>query len=368
VPILIVVSISFPLNSLIALQRALLEKAMSFEILARIEMLATAIAGAIGIAVAFAGGGIWALVSQAVATPAVMAVVLWGRSEWRPRFEASRAEIRSVIGLSGYLTAFNVVNYFARNADYILIGSLLGKTELGYYSMAYRILMFPLQNLSAVITRVTLPAFSRIHTDDARFRRGYLASIGAIALISFPVMAGVFAVARPFVDAAFGEKWLPMVPILMIFAPVGMIQSIVATAGSIYIAKNQTAAMFKWGLVAAVIVVISFVVGLSWGPVGVAACYGIASVALAYPGMAIPLQFIGLKVKDSLSVLWAPFVSAFLMALLVLAVGKPASLVLSGWPLLIVEVAVGVGAYFVLNFLINGAQLRMFRGLFTEQQ
>jgi PST family polysaccharide transporter len=368
VTVLVVLSISFPLTALIALQRALLERSMSFDILARIEMLATAIGGTIGVAVALAGGGIWALVFQSVSTPAVMAVALWTKSEWRPSFEASLTEIRSIWRLSGYLTGFNVVNYFARNADYILIGWLLGTRELGYYSMAYRILMFPLQNFSAVITRVTLPAFSRIQEDDLRFRRGYLASIGAIALLSFPVMAGVFSVAGPFIDAAFGKQWLPMVPILMIFAPVGLVQSIVATSGAIYVAKNQTAVMFKWGLFVAVVVVASFVVGLSWGAVGVAACYGIASQALAYPGMAIPLRLIGLKVKDSIGVLWAPFLSAFLMALLVLAISKPASSVLSGWPLLILDVAVGATAYFVLNFLINGDQLRMFQGLFTREQ
>jgi len=368
VPVLIVLSLSFPVTGLVALQRALLEKVMRFETLARIEMFSTALGGIVGIAVALAGGGIWALVFQTLAMLAATAAGVWKKSVWRPGFEVSLTEIRSIVGFSGYLTGFNIVNYFARNADYMLIGSVLGKTELGYYSMAYRVLMFPLQNLSAVITRVTLPAFSKIQADDARFRRGYLASIGAIALISFPVMAGIFSVARPFVDAAFGEQWLPIVPILMIFAPVGLLQSIVATAGSIYIAKNQTALMFKWGLFAAVVVVTSFVVGLSWGPTGVAACYGAASLALAYPGMAIPLRLIGLKVKDSLGVLWAPFVSASLMALLVVATSRAVSTVLTGWPLLIVDVAVGAVAYFVLNFLINGDQLRMFRGFFTEQQ
>jgi len=154
----------------------------------------------------------------------------------------------------------------------------------------------------------------------------------------------------------------------MIFAPVGLLQSIVATAGSIYIAKNQTALLFKWGLFASVVVVTSFVVGLSWGATGVAACYGVASLALAYPGMAIPLRLIGLRVKDSLGVLWAPFVSASMMALLVVATSRAVSAVLTGWPLLIVDVTVGAVAYSVVNFLINGDQLRMFRGLFTEQQ
>ena len=367
IPVLAVLSVAFPLNGLVTLQRALLEKALDFEVLAKVEMLSTALAVGIAIAVALAGGGVWALVLQTVTSVAAMAVFLWVKSEWRPRFEASLSDMRSIAGLSGYLTGFNVVNYFARNADYLLIGWLLGSRDLGYYTMAYRILMFPLQSISAVITRITLPAFSRIQEDNARFGRAYLRSIGAIALVSFPLMAGIFSVAGPFVEAAFGQEWLPMVPILMIFTPLGLVQSIVATVGSIYIARNQTETMFKWGLFAGVAVVVAFVIGLPWGAIGVAACYGVVSLALAYPGMAIPLRLIGLRVKDSLSVLWPPFVSASLMALLIFAISKPVASVLSAWQVLLVDAAVGASIYFLLNLVINGEQLRTLRGLFLQQ-
>jgi O-antigen/teichoic acid export membrane protein len=368
IPVLVALSISFPLTALVAPQRALLEKAMSFDVLARVEVLSTVIGGGTGVAVALAGGGVWALVLQALVTVAVMAVLLWLQSEWRPRFTASVAEIWSIVGFSGYLTGFNIVNYFARNADYMLIGWLLGREALGYYTMAYRILMFPLQNLSAVITRVTLPAFSRIQEDDVRLRRAYLTAISAIAILSFPLMAGMFVVAEPFVQAGFGKQWLPMVPLLMIFSPIGLVQSIVSTAGSIYIAKNKTAVLFRWGLFSSAVVVASFVIGLSWGILGVAAGYSVASLALAYPGMAIPLRLIGLKVKASLAVLWAPFVGALLMALLVWMISRLISPVLSAWELLLINAAAGVSIYFLLSLLINGEQLRMLQALFTRQE
>src|SRR5688572_8087888 len=98
VPVLRALSICFPLAGLVALQRALFEKAMSFYLLARIEMVATAIGGAIGIAVALGGGGIWALVAQTIVVLAVMAAGLWAQSAWRPRFEMNLQEIRSILG------------------------------------------------------------------------------------------------------------------------------------------------------------------------------------------------------------------------------------------------------------------------------
>jgi O-antigen/teichoic acid export membrane protein len=367
IPVLVALSISFPLTALVAPQRALLEKAMNFDLLARVEVLSTLIGGGIGVGVALSGGGVWALVLQALATVAVMALLLWLQSGWRPRFKASVSEIRSIIGFSGYLTGFNIVNYFARNADYMLIGWLLGREALGYYTMAYRILMFPLQNLSAVITRVTLPAFSRIQEDDARLRRAYLTAIGAIAIVSFPLMAGMLVVAEPFVMAGFGKQWLPMVPVLMIFSPIGLMQSIVSTAGALYIAKNKTGVLFRWGLFSSVVVVASFVIGLSWGIVGVAACYGVASLVLAYPGMAIPLRLIGLKVKDSMAVLWRPFVSALLMAVLVWLIGGIASPLVAAWKVLLIDAAIGGAIYLLLSLFINSDQLQMLQGLFTRR-
>src|SRR6185436_19576801 len=107
-------------------------------------------------------------------------------------------------------------------------------------TLAYRILMFPLQNLSSVMIRVTFPVFSQLQDDDERFRSGYLRSLVAIALVTFPLMTFLFVIADPLVRLVFGDQWLPTVPLLLIFAPVGLIQSIGTTSGSVYMAKNQT--------------------------------------------------------------------------------------------------------------------------------
>ena len=356
--ILVVLSVSFPLTGLFVLQRALLERAMDFQLLARVEMFSTVSGGAVGILVAFMGGGIWALVMQSLVSTTSMAVLLWVFGGWRPRFEMDLAEVRGIVGFSGHLTGFNVINYFSRNADYVLIGRLLGSTELGYYSMAYRILMFPLQNLSSVITRVTLPAFSRIQGDDARFRSAYLRCIGVIALLSFPLMALVFTTAKPFVQAVLGEPWLPVVPLLLIFSPVGLVQSVGSTVGVLYIAKNRTALLFRWGLYGGLIIVTSFIVGLNWGIIGVAGCYAVVALLLAYPGMSIPLRLVGLSVRDSLVVLWRSFVSAVLMGILVVVLSRFLSPAISPGSLLAIEVTLGLCTYALLSTVMNRRQLR----------
>jgi PST family polysaccharide transporter len=364
--VLAALSISFPLSGLVILQKTLLEKSMRFDVLARIEISSTVIGSGAGIVLAYSGAGVWSLVLQTLMTALAMTVLIWVRAEWRPASVVRVADMKSIASFSANLTGFNVVNYFARNADYILIGRFLGSQNLGYYTLAYRILMFPLQNLSSVIARVMLPVFSRIKNEDARFRLAYLRSIGAIALIAFPLMTFLFVLAEPIVRHAFGEQWLPVVPLLLIFAPVGLVQSIGSTVGPIYIAKERTGLLFRWGLSAGLLLILSFVIGLRWGVVGVASCYAIVSLVLAYPGMSIPLRLISLTVKDCLKVLWRPFACAMIMALLLWAIAGPISSVLTGWKFLAVQTLLGALAYLISSLVLNKIQLQTFWG-FVQQ-
>jgi PST family polysaccharide transporter len=358
--ILIVLSISFPITGLGILHKSLLERSMCFDVLARIELASTAIAGFVAVCGAYLGSGIWSLVLQLVITPVAMTVFLWLQATWRPSLVVRIAEFKSIARFSANVTGFNVANYLARNADYVLIGRFLGSQELGYYTLAYRILMFPLQNLSAVIVRVTFPVFSRLQEDDTRFRHTYLRSIAAIAVVTFPLMSFLFVVAEPFVGQLFGEHWLPTVPLLLILAPVGLIQSIGTTCGPIYMAKGRTGLLFKWGLLAAATVILSFIIGLRWGISGVAGCYAIASILLAYPGMTIPLSLIQLRVTDSLRVLWRPFICALIMACCVWVINLPLSSFLADWRLLAADAIAGLLTYFVASLMLNRAQVEVF--------
>ena len=161
---------------------------------------------------------------------------------------ADWAKVRSISSYSLNLTAFNTFNYFSRNADYFLIGRFLGAQALGYYTLAYRILLYPLQSVSAVIGRVTFPLYAQLQDDNPRFRRVYLRIARVIAALTFPMMLGLWVVAGPFVLTLFGAQWSPVIALLIIFIPVSMAQSIITTVGAIYQVKGRTDWMFRWGV------------------------------------------------------------------------------------------------------------------------
>jgi O-antigen/teichoic acid export membrane protein len=117
-------------------------------------------------------------------------------------------------------------------------------------------------------------------------------------------MAGVMAVAEPFVGAVLGEKWRPVAGLLIILAPVGLMQSVMTTVGNIYNAKGRADWLFRWGLFATVLFVGSFFAGLPWGIRGVAIAYLICNLLLVYPVFAVPFRLIDLKMSDFLRPLW----------------------------------------------------------------
>ena len=297
VPVMLVLSMSFLISSVSIVPSSLLSRRMDFRSIGAAELAAASVSLVVAVTVALKGGGVWSLVAGSLANAIVSTVLLWWFARWLPSVIFSWREVRSVMNYSLNLSGFSIINYFARSVDSMIVGKL-GTAQLGYYQMAYNLMLFPLQNVSQVVTRVLHPAFSSIQDDNERFRSAYLRVTLIIASVSFPMMLGLMVVAEPFVRTVLGARWLSVVPLLWILCPVGLIQSIVTTIGQIYTAKGETGLMFLWGIGATTIFVLSFLVGALWGVQGVAIAYAMANVLLLYPALAIPFRLIGLRVRD----------------------------------------------------------------------
>jgi PST family polysaccharide transporter len=353
-----VLSFSLVISGFGGLQQALLERQLSFRTLAKVEMFSTLLGAVVSIVLAAAGFGVWSLVFQALTQTLVVVLLVWSVSTWRPGLMFGWNVVRSVSGFGLNLTGFQVVNYTFRNIDNLLIGRYLGSNDLGIYNLAYRVMFFPLLTISDVIGRVMFPVYAHVQDDDARLRRYYLKAGGAIAFVSFPMMLGMMAVAGPFVSAVFGEKWTRVTVLLLILAPVGMVQSIGTTVGSIYLVKARTDTMLKWSIAASIVVTIAVAIGLQWGMVGVAIGYAIAALLLAYPGVVLPFRMIDLKFRDLALVLSKPLRNAVLMAGAMVIVRTLLPQSLRAEAVLIVCVLTGATVYWTLNLWLESDQYR----------
>jgi O-antigen/teichoic acid export membrane protein len=357
-PVLRVLSIAFIVSGVTVLQQALLERRLQMRRLAILELVSAVAGSILAVVLAFLGAGVWSLVAMTLMTAAVNSILLWKACDWQPSRTFSRVDFRSVLSFSLNLTGFNIINYVVRNADNLLVGRYLGSGPLGFYSMAYRILLFPLTNISSVTGRVMFPVYSRISSDFERFRRGYLLAARAIALVTFPLMCGVFALRTPFVLAVFGEKWQPLIPLIAILAPVGLIQSVATTTGSIFMATGRTRLQFLYGLVTGVLAVAAFIIGLKWGVNGVAAAYAVFVLIVTYPSFAIPFRLIELRFGTFLHSLRTITVASVIMLAALIGCAHLASGRIGPFVTLLVLVPLGAGVYAAVLRLIDPSPAR----------
>jgi O-antigen/teichoic acid export membrane protein len=367
--VLRVLALAFPIGSLGLVQQALLERASRFRAVALIECCAAFTGLAAGVLAALAGWGVYSLVSQAIVASIVVTTGFWIASRWRPAWRCSLALIREIAGFSGNLVGFGIVNYLAHNIDTVLIGRFLGATDLGYYNLAHKLMIWPLQNIAWVVARTLFPALSRLQDDKRRLRHAYVRATAALFLLTAPLTLGLFVLREPFVLALMGERWLKVADLLFWLAPVSMVQSVGTTAGLLYVSTGRTDLMFKFGLLWGLTAVFSKVVGLQWGVEGVAAAYCVISLVLFWPRLAVPFRLVGLSVPTLLRRLTPTFIVALLMALFVAAAAQySAVLVQAQWARLVLLVTLGCILYFAVNIFVQRSLLKDITGaLFFRQ-
>lgn len=365
-PLTLVLAFHFPLNAFGTMQWNLLHRELDFRRLAVIEIVSLVSAGTVAIGLALKGFGAWSLIAQSLTNAAVSSLLAWIMVPLPPlRRGFHREKFNELFQFGSHLVGYQVLNYFARNLDNLLIGKFLGADALGYYSLAYRLMLSPLFNVSRVLGRVLFPAFSQIQHDRAKVRDGYLRAVRFISLVTFPMMAGMFIVAPELIRVVYGSRWERAIFLVQVLAPVGALQSIGVTVGPICMSQGRSDVLFKWGLVSVPTICLAIIVGLRWDIEGVAVWYAGASLSLWYVSHTIANRLIGLRMRDFILALMPTALAATVMAV-VLAAVRPSlqsPLGLNGWQFLTAQVIGGVVIYFVTLLLVRPEWIQEFFGL-----
>lgn len=348
VPLTLLVSTNFLIGSFNTVQSSLLKKRLDFKKLAMIDLTTLAVSGGISITLALLGFGVWSLALQSVCATLMSVAIMWALSPWRPTREINFAAIKELLKFSANLLGFNAFNYWLRNGDNLLVGRFLGAAALGIYVKSYGLMLLPLQMVSRTIGSVMFPAFSSIQNDKERVARVYLDVTRTVALITFPMMIGLWAVVDHFVLTLFGERWAEMIPILGVLCLVGMCQSIGTLNGNLYLSQGRSDLQFRVGIVVGVIGLAAIAIGLKWGLVGVAWAYGGASLVLTYPTIKIAASLVNLTFADVAKNLLSIFLCAAAMGAVLLGVDHILPFSWSHSMRLLAEVPLGVVTYLLL--------------------
>ena len=202
-----VVCLGIVFNSFAVVQRALLTIRIDFKTQAKAALTAAAISGIVGIVMAWHGLGVWSLVVQQLLNLGVNTGLLWLLSKWRPRLVYSWLSFHELFAFGSKLLASGLLDTVYRNIYPIVIGKLFSASSLGHYTRAHQFSEFPSSNVTGIIQRVTYPVLCEIQNDDVRLANIYRKFLKLSAFVIFPLMAGLAAVAEPFVNIMLGSQW-----------------------------------------------------------------------------------------------------------------------------------------------------------------
>lgn len=202
-----VVCLGVILNSLAVVQRALLTVRIDFKTQAKASLSAAVISGCIGIVLAYCGFGVWSLVVQQLLNLSVNTLLLWIFSKWRPIAVFSWKSFHELFAFGSKLLASGLLDTLYRNIYPIVIGKLFSASSLGHYTRAQHFSEFPSSNVTGIIQRVTYPILCGIQDETERLEAVYRKFLKLSAFIIFPLMIGMSAVARPFIDIVLGTQW-----------------------------------------------------------------------------------------------------------------------------------------------------------------
>lgn len=343
IPLSKVMFLTFVLNALAIVQTNRLMKRMDVRMIAVANVIAQISGGALGIALALAGYGAWALVWQSVALAGVKTAILWLTGGWTPCCFIRRKSLARVwrIGLSVFSSS--MLNTLFLTVYSFVIGAFYSLRSLGVYTQADKWSKMGSASLSQVLTASFVPLLSRFQDDADDFRR-YVRKINRFtAFILFPALFGLAAVGEPLFHTLFSDKWDDAVPLFRILSVRGVAVVLVSLYGNYILAKGYGKRLFlieviKDSAIALAILLTVFrhdVTLLVWGQLW-------ASVATYAVVAALTSIAIGYSLWRMIADLLPFMAAALLMAGVCMAV---AHLSISPISILILQTAIGTITY-----------------------
>ena len=262
IPLCRILSVNLLFSSLNIVPNALLFKDKQFKFIAYRTLIVQIIAGAIAVAAALSGLGIYSLLINPVISSIALFIMSFIKYPQKFILRFSFTSLRKIFAFSSFQFMFNLINYFSRNVDKLAVGKYLGMTPLGYYEKSYRLMMLPLQNITNVISPVMHPIFADYQNDLKQLSSSYIKVVKFLSFIGFPLSILLFFTARELVLMIFGPAWEPSVLTFQILSVSVGIQIILSTSGSIFQAANSTKVMFISGVLSTILTVAGIFIGI----------------------------------------------------------------------------------------------------------
>ena len=365
--VVLVSSLTFLTSALQILPRSLLMRDLDFRRLAWADGAEALVITCGTLVLAILGLRYWALVLGALAGRTVSTLLL---ATWRPHRLAWPRQFHTIAGALNFgwqVVIARIAWYAYSNADFAVVGRVLGTAPLGAYTFGWTISSIPIDRVTSLVSSVTPPVFSAVQQDPAALRR-YLRNLTeGLAFITFPASVGIALIAGDFVQVALGEHWRTAVVPLQLLALSAALRSVSPLLSQVLVSTDHTRRNMQFAIVAALILPLLFYAGTRWGTGGVAAGWLLGHPLIVMPMfLAYALRITRLRLAEYLRALLPATGATLLMAAAVLGVRFASPHAWSAGVRLTTQVLCGAAAYVGVVYWAHRPRLQALWGLLQE--
>ncbi len=246
----------------------LLTKDLAFSKRSIAESAGVVTGGGVSVGLALSGYGVWSLVTGTLIQQALLSLLVFAFSAYRPRLCFAVERARGLLRFGATIMSSRILWYAYNSSDSLIVGKLLGEQSLGYYSMAVQLSMLPVQKITGIVNQVAFPVFSKLQGQDAELTTYFLKITRFVALLTFPAMMGLFLVSDSLINVLLTDKWLPAVGIFKLLCVVGALKSIDTIIPNLLMAKGKAAMIVRYTTINILVLPAAFFLGAHWGLTG----------------------------------------------------------------------------------------------------
>ncbi len=272
----VAVATGFLFNAAGVQHYAILERQLRYFELSSFAILAQASGIGLAIGMAAAGFGYWALVAMSIVPPAVTTACVWSATGWIPGLPSRQTGVRRMLHFGGTITLNYLVVHVAYNLEKVLLGRSWGADVLGLYGRAYQLINIPTASLNNAVGAVAFAALSRLQQDPVRLKSYFLKGYSLVISLTLPTTIFSAIWADDIVRVLLGPKWIDAAAIFRLLTPTILIFGVINPLSWLLISNGLQGRSLRIAFVIAPIVITAYVIGLPYGPTGVAFSFSAA--------------------------------------------------------------------------------------------
>jgi O-antigen/teichoic acid export membrane protein len=277
--VLRVAALSLPVIALRQVPESLLRRRLQLDRIAQAEIVGTLVIIPVTLGLAWAGAGVWALVTGSLVQTIMFNIVITWFSRWRPSLTVGSRRLGELLRYSASALGARVSWSLYEQVDVFVLGRFASETSLGMYSMARQLASMPVTKVSVVVNQLAMPVMARLQSDIVAMRQSFFRVVRMVGCVTIPLCVVLATEADDVVTVALASKWRDMAPLLQLFAVGALLRWLEVLLPPVLFARYRTAFVFWWTM--AVLICMPFVF---WAGAQSAGALGVAWAWVAvYP-------------------------------------------------------------------------------------